>query len=200
MGMFDSILVKRDLPVPTEVAHLNIDWKTCEFQTKDLENVMASYIINEQGRLVEHIIERDYIPWSEEERKKEKYKPWDLWKEVKILGERWEDQNYHGSILFYAYESFSDTEDFSVDFKAYFTYGNLDKIELLEFKRFKSTKLHNEEIGKLRAQEQKRFWPRFKHYASYLGWSWCWKKIAHALYRVGNSVQNLQYFIWRNML
>ncbi len=81
MGMYDSIQVKKDLEIPEEVKNL-YDWKNHNFQTKDLDNCLSDYIINEYNELVEVIIDRKYIPYTEEERKNPDIKPWNLWKEV----------------------------------------------------------------------------------------------------------------------
>ena len=61
MGMYDEIYVKQDLPLPEEIKNL-FDWKNYRFQTKDLENYLGEYIINEYNELVEVITEREYIP------------------------------------------------------------------------------------------------------------------------------------------
>jgi hypothetical protein len=200
MGMFDTIIVKRDLPLPEEVKHLNIDWKTYGFQTKDLENCMLEYTIDESGKLFEHIVEREYIEYSEEEKKNKERRPWDLWKEVLIKGERHEEVNHHGTIIFYAYEEFDDAQDFWLDFKAYFVYGKLDKIELLEFKKQKSHKITNQEIDNKRKQEQKQPWNVFKKYASYIGWRWFWRNASRWCYDLSRVSSGIQMFIIRHML
>jgi hypothetical protein len=55
MGMFDNLICKYPLPRP--------EMQTCEFQTKDLECVLDSYEITEDGRLVRH--EWDY-EWQDD--------------------------------------------------------------------------------------------------------------------------------------
>jgi hypothetical protein len=62
MGMFDSIRIKKELPLPEELKPLNIDWTEQEFQTKDLENCLLNYWISENGELFDHVVEREYIP------------------------------------------------------------------------------------------------------------------------------------------
>ncbi len=60
--MFDSIRIKKELPLPEELKPLNIDWTEQEFQTKDLENCLLNYWISENGELFDHVVEREYIP------------------------------------------------------------------------------------------------------------------------------------------
>lgn len=198
--MYDTISVKKELPLPQEISHLNIDWKNYDFQTKDLENCMTAYVIQEDGRLLEHIVEREYIPWTEEEKKAKKLKSWNLWKDVIKKSERYEEVPFHGTIAFYAYEKFNSELDFWLDFKAYFIYGKLDKIELVEFKKDKSISISNKEIDEKRIQEQKKPWNVFKHYASYAGWKWLWRNASRWCYALSRMFSSMQMFIIRHML
>ena len=200
MSMFDEISIEKELPLPEELKKLNIDWKSHNFQTKDLENCMLKYVIRDDGKLFEHVIEREYIPWSEEEKKAKKISAWNFWKEVLEKGEHYDELNHHGIITFYTYENFDDMQDFWLEYKAYFVYGKLDKIELSEFKLEQSLKLRNEEIDKKRKQEQSKIWNVFKQYASYLGWRWFWRKVSTICYKMHQVCSSMQMFILRNML
>ena len=64
--MFDTVSIKQELPLPEEIKN-KFDWWNHPFQTKDLDNCMSEYIINEYSELVEVVTEREYIPYSEEE-------------------------------------------------------------------------------------------------------------------------------------
>jgi len=74
MGMYDEIIVKKDLPLPEEISKLDIDWKNYIFQTKSLENCLIVYFIDEDGGLNEIEFEREYIDFTEEEKKLRKKK------------------------------------------------------------------------------------------------------------------------------
>lgn len=198
--MFDEIIVKKDLPLPEELKSLNIDWKTHKFQTKDLVNCMSEYWISEEGELFEHVVEREYIPYTEQERKQKKVSPWNFWKDVIEKEVREEKQNFHGELKFYTYESIDEDTDFWVDFKAYFIYGKLDKIELIEWKFDKERKASYKEWVEEYKQEQKHPWNRFKHYASYLGWRWFWKKMDKVCCKIKNLFSSIQVFIIRHCL
>lgn len=200
MSMFDEISIEQELSLPEELKDLKIDWKSHNFQTKDLENCMLKYVIKEDGRLLEHVIEREYIPWSEEEKKAKKISAWAFWKEVIEKGEHFDEIDHHGIITFYTYENFDDEQDFWLEYKAYFVYGKLDKIELSEFKLEQSLKLRNKEIDEKRKQEQSKPWNVFKHYASYLGWRWFWRKVSSVCYRLHETFSSVQMFILKNML
>jgi len=192
--MFDSIVVKQNLSLPEEIKDLK-DWKNYQFQTKDLDNCLLEYWISEEGELFEHVVEREYIPYTEEERKK--LKGWNLWKDVLEKGSRDEKIDYHGTLTFYTYDEIDDNTNFWVEFKAYFVYGKLDKIEFVEFKLDKERKAINkkwEEESKKRARHP---WNVFKHYASYLGWRWFWRKVSNLLYKLSNVISRLQMFVNR---
>ena len=199
MGMFDEILVKQDLPLPEEIKD-KFDWKNHSFQTKDLDNYLGHYIINEYRDLVEVIVERDYIPYTEEEKKSLKLNPWNLWKEVKEGPTSYKNTNYHGAITFYAYENFDEETDFWVDFKAYFVYGKLDKIELVEYNKQKSQKYSHKEFQEKYEKQQKEPWNLFKKYASYLGWRWFWRNASNVLYQVSQSLSAVSMSIRRNLV
>jgi len=200
MGMFDDISIEAELPLPEELKQINFNWKEHSFQTKDLENCMLKYVLKEDGGLFEHIFDREYIPWTEEEKKSKKLKTWDLWKEVIEKGERYEEVKHHGTIIFYTYDHYNDKQDFWLEYKAFFVYGKLDKIELLNFYIEQSLKLRNEEIQKEREKELKTPWNAFKRCACYFGWRWFWRKVSHACYNLSRTLGSVQMFIIRNML
>jgi len=197
MGMFDEIEVKKDLPIPEEIKNF-CDWKKHRFQTKDLENCMSLYYINEYDELVEKRTEREYIPYSPEERKTLKRKPWDLWKEV-IEGETtYHNTNHHGVINFYTYEHLNEKEDFNLEFNAYFVYGKLDKITLLEFSKCENYLIHNEKIRKQIEEEKKKPWNRFKNIVRPFGWRWFWRKIDIGIYNIEKVLGKIRMFIIRH--
>jgi len=200
MGMYDELTVKTELPLPEEVKHLNIDWKAHRFQTKDLENCLVDYVLTEQGKLVERVVDREYIEYTEEEKKDKNRKPWNIWKDVIEKNERFVDTNFHGTIFFYAFEEFDDKHDFWLDYKAYFVYGQLDKIELVEFKKSKSYKITNKEIEEQYKLEAKRPWNVFKRLASRVGWRWFWKKISNLCQHLSKTFNHIYWFILRNFL
>lgn len=199
MGMFDNILVKQKLPLPKEVENLNIVWENITFQTKDLDNCLGEYTINEEGKLTELLVEKEYIPFTKEERKQKNARPWDLWKEVIEKSRTIKLIPYHGKITFYTNESFTDEKDFWIEFEAYFIYGQLDKIELKEFNTYESYKISNKRWEENNLKRQKHPWNLFKRYASYLGWSWFWRKLSCNLRNISNLLNAISSFISRHL-
>lgn len=192
--MFDSITVKQNLSMPEEIKNLK-DWKNYTFQTKDLDKCLLDYWISEEGELFEHVVEREYIPYTEEERKK--LKGWNLWKDVIEKGSRDEKINYHGTLKFYTFDELDEDTDFWVEFKVYFVYGKVDKIEFVEFKLDKDRKINNKKWEEEYKKKNKHPWNVFKHYASYLGWRWFWRKVSNLLYKLSNAISRLQIFVNR---
>ncbi len=145
MGMFDTIYVKHDLPLTDELKALNVKWDEIDFQTKDLENLLDTYEITQDGKL-KHL-------WQERE-----------WRDddssflkgyLDVVKEEWRNVDFHGTINFYTNHtddtsyhwdfindspeqmSWNDIEliqghDWWLEFEAYFTKGKLDEIKLIK--------------------------------------------------------------------
>jgi len=129
MGMFDSIECNYPLPLPLEVVDILPDIYDQEFQTKDLENLLDLYYLNEDGRLY----------W-----RKRKYE----WKDddsaflkgyMDVVDEEVIAQDFHGVLNFYCYETVYASEnrtagiDVTIDYLAKFTNGKVENIEVLSY-------------------------------------------------------------------
>jgi len=171
MGMFDTIFIKKKLPLTKELKALNIKWEKEPFQTKDLENLLDTYEITRSGEL-RHL-------WQER-----------VWKDddsaflkgyMDVVKEEWRKVDFHGTINFYTDHTdnnnyhwdylndnpeqmtWDDIEiiqgyDWWIEFEAYFTHGFLDNIKLIKVtkspisERIKYNKLWSEK----RARENKK--------------------------------------------
>jgi hypothetical protein len=195
MGMYDSIKVKRDLPLPEEVKHLDINWKEIEHQTKSFDNCLSEYVIEEDGSLFETVIEREYIAWTDEERKKQKPKTWQLFKDVIIKKQELVPQdNFHGTVRFYCYEKFDEDNDFFIDYDAFYTYGKLDKISLVEFGKYKN---NAKDIIERMQKEQSGVKRVLRIVKKYTGWSWCCWRISRILLSVSRCLDRVRIFIYK---
>jgi len=129
MGMFDSIECNYPLPLPLEVIDILPDIYNQEFQTKDLENLLDLYYLNEDGILY----------W-----RKRKYE----WKDdddaflkgyMDVVEEEVVPTNFHGVLNFYCYETVEEdlennkAKDITIDYLAKFTNGKLENIEVLSY-------------------------------------------------------------------
>jgi hypothetical protein len=197
MGMFDSVYIKRDLPLSEELKQVSVDWKNIEFQTKDLENCLLEYTITEDGTLLEKVVEREYIPYTEEERKKIKPKPWNIWKEVIHKSEELKEVNHHGIVDLYCSVDYTEDDAYWVEFRSHFIYGKLDKIELLRSTKQESSKANAKKWKKAIELEEKKLWNRTKKFLNYFGWNKFWRKISNVCYKLSRGFAAIQIFIIR---
>lgn len=138
--MFDTIYVKKALPLNKELKALkDIKWEECDFQTKDLENTLATYEITKAGKLRYKDVEREWV--DDEEAFFKGY--------LKEVSSKWVDTKHTGKVTFYHNFStnksnvniFSDTlddetdldgYDWWVEFDAEFVKGKLTEIKLVK--------------------------------------------------------------------
>jgi hypothetical protein len=144
--MFDSIQCNYPLPLPPEAIDILPDIYDQEFQTKDLENVLGNYILNEDGELL--YIKKEY-KWQDDDASF-------LKGYMEVIKEEIVPSDFHGILNFYCYEtvyedsSLTSAKDVSIDYLAKFTNGKLDFIEVLSYKitdatgRIHDLKLHIE--------------------------------------------------------
>ena len=197
MGMFSYIKCKKDLPLTDELKSLFVKWNETQFQTKDLDNCLETYIISEDGELLEEVIEYEYTYYTEEEKKQKNHKPWNLIKDQKIVKHETKRVDFHGKITFYETLDLNDQESIWVDFDAYFVYGKLDKLELAKVEKYENRKIKMDEYWKTYESKQNSFCYKLRKYS---GWFWLWKKIEKCCYSVSRFFDIIRYFIIRNIL
>lgn len=129
MGMFDSIECDYPLPLPLEVVDIMPDPYSQEFQTKDLENLMDTYILSEEGELL--WIKKEYKWKDDDDSFLKGY--------MEVTKQEIVPTNFHGILNFYCYETVYDektsnnVKDVSIDYLAKFTNGKLENIEILSY-------------------------------------------------------------------
>lgn len=194
MGMFDEITVTHDLPLPEELKSLiSIDWKSHKFQTKDFENCMVDYLID-NNQLFEKVVEREYVPYTEEEKKNKNHRAWNIWKEVIQKSIEFKKIDYHGRITFYTYDSFDEEHDFWVEFQAFFTYGKLDKIEFIEFNKQKANRTSMAEWTEKRKKLEATLSYKIRKYS---GFFLLVKKLSNIFSVLSKVFQNIQMTLMR---
>lgn len=168
MGMFDYVSVADKLPTNAEIDAAGLDLYTHPFQTKDLDNILATYYI-QGGRL---FVEKYQVTeWVEDPEswagghidRKEPY--------------REELRNFHGKINFYHFID-KDDHDHWVEYDAYFTHGKLEKIELVKYKADPNLE-RKQSLKEMFAgsQERSRIW-----YNKYIFHTQTWRKIRRAMF------------------
>jgi hypothetical protein len=186
-----NIKCKKELPLNDDLKNLQIKWDDVQFQTKDLDNCLSEYIISENGELLEEIVEREYIYYTEEE-KKQKRDKWSFYKDVIEKNRYTKKVEYHGKITFYELFDISETEDIWVDFDAYFTYGKLDRIELVKTEKQESRKIR---MDKFWEEQKKKTTSISYRIRKYSGWFWFWDKVGKISYNISRFFGNIHMFI-----
>ena len=138
-------------------------------------------------------MEQEYVHYTEEEKKSKDRRPWDLYKDIIIKNEYDKEVNHHGIVNFYTSVEITDTEDAWVEFKAFFVYGKLDKIELLQYEKQPSRAIYNREWEEKRKLEAKKLWNRMKKILRYIGWRWFWNKMSRYSYKMSNIFSKIQW-------
>lgn len=211
MGMFDTIFVKKKLPLTKELKALNIKWEELDFQTKDLDNALDTYEITKSGKL-RHL-------WQRRE-----------WKEdgsallrgyFDVVEEEWRDVNFHGTLSFYTSYctndkklwdyllndedqlTFDDIEliqgdDWWFEFEAIYTKGKLDSIRLIKAEKTPvRERIYNNKVWAMkRAEENKKIGRRAVFFLRKFSWykisirytlrfvNWLYSKLTNALYKM----------------
>lgn len=194
--MFSYIKCKKELPLTDELKGLSVKWCETQFQTKDLDNCLDTYIISEDGELLEEVIEYEYTYYTEEEKKQKDHKTWSIIKDQKIIKQETKKVDFHGKITFYETFDLNDQESIWVDFDAYFIYGKLDKLELAKVEKYENRKIKMDEYWKTYESKQNSFSYKLKKYS---GWFWTWTKIGRGCYSLSRFFDTIRYFIIRNI-
>ena len=173
MGMFDSIQCNYPLPLPPEIVDIMPDPYDQEFQTKDLENLLDLYYLNEDGVLY----------W-----RKRKYE----WKDddsaffkgyMDVIEEEIVPIDFHGILNFYCYETVHEDEssdkakDISIDYLAKFTNGKIENIEILSYEIQDATV----RIFQLKDTMQKHEERRKRWYNKYIFYTKYWRFIKNKI-------------------
>jgi len=183
--MYDTVVVQEDLPITDDMKRLNIDTRLnlqrasnpkdrnfdemCDhFQTKDLDRCMVTYYLKDKKLYIER------------------------YKEAKPYLEQ---VPLHGTINFYTgINDIMDRWDVWVEYVAFFTHGDLEKIELVEFRQEDNAERRNKEIKWKMLQDYERnlwcnkyffhrkFWRKFQFKIWYNGWC----KLGDICYKIAN--------------
>jgi hypothetical protein len=210
MGMFDSLIVKKKLPLTKELKSLDVNWEKEVFQTKDLENLLDTYEITKSGKL-KHL-------WQEREWVKEEDGFFGGY--LNVVREEWRDVDYHGTINFYTTHTDNDKYnwdfinddpeqmtwddielivgyDWWFEFEAYFTKGKLDEIKLIKATKDPiSERIANNKIwAEKRAAENKKLHKRIISFLRKFSW---YRALIRYTIRFVNSVHSkLTYALYR---
>ena len=158
MGMFDDISVAAKLPVNQQMIDLGLDKNNRSFQTKDLECCLDKYFIQDGILFLQKYKNNEWVEGDQSS------KSWlDRLGHMKRTEPYLENCNYHGEINFYSFDVVGNL-DCTTDYKATFTHGILDNIELIEFK----TRDNTESTAKMKAMMEEQLKRSKKWYNKYI--------------------------------
>lgn len=190
MGMFDNISVSDQLPYSEEMIALGLNKNVWVFQTKDLENTMDSYFIQE-GKLFKQCFKTETWVGGNE-----KAKDW-----LDRLGHLERNDPFllpvlhHGEIYFYEFVTdVQDKYDCWIEFKAIFTEGILNKIELVKFTKEENTERKQRETEWEEERKRKESIWYNKYFLYTRPYRWFAFKIWYKTFnRLGNFFLNLSH-------
>lgn len=173
MGMFDSIECNYPLPLPLEVINVLPDPYNQEFQTKDLENLLDLYYLNEDGVL--YWRKRKYEWRDDDDAFLKGY--------MDVVEEEIVPTDFHGVLNFYCYETVHEDEssdkakDITIDYLAKFTNGKLENIEVLSYEIRDATVriIDLKNTMKKHEKRRKRWYNKYIFYTK--GWRFIKNKI-----------------------
>lgn len=125
MGMYDSVEVLYKLPMPENP----LGYVASEgFQTKDLDNTLSLYQINEKGEL--HL-QKAKTKWVEGNPKSKSV----MGKlgHVEVIESWWERCWHHGEVCIYDFKYGKGDYDYWIEYKITYSKGELTDVELLKF-------------------------------------------------------------------
>lgn len=190
MGMFDNISVSSQLPFSEEMIALGLDKNVYIFQTKDLDCLMDSYFIQEEKLFRQCYKTEKFIEGDQ------KAKNW-----IDRLGHIEREEPYlqpiqfHGEIYFYDFvTNVQDKYDCWIEFKATFSEGKLNQIELFKFtKEDNAERKQREAKWREEIKRQNGIWYNkyFRHTKLYRWFSHrVWYRFFH---RLGNFCHSLSH-------
>jgi hypothetical protein len=210
MGLFDTIIVKRKLPLTKEIkkAFPNKDWTKEDFQTKSLDNTMTSYYIKKNGFLYTEKVEGEQVrTMTEAEEKKIRKQGRFCWPYKFVEHSRESVKEIiTDTINFYSYENDEEGNTWDIEFDAEIIKGKLKSLKLV-----KAEIVHTAEEN---AANEKAWQDRLKAYENHPWtktkkilnkitfnyWSKFWgNRVSRALYWIAQKIQKLQLWVIRNL-
>jgi hypothetical protein len=190
MGMFDNISVSDPLPFTEEMKALGFAENKHTFQTKDLDNTLSSYIIQNNKLYIEKYKTERWVE-GDPDSKNPFYKIGRIEREDLYF----EEVPYHGEIYFYDFcQDKENKYDCWIEFKAIFTNGTLEKIEPFKFTaEDNSLRKQREKEWAEKFDEQQRAWYN-KYFFHTKPYRWFVNRIWYrACYNLGSFFHKLSY-------
>jgi len=206
MGMFDYFYFKKDLPLTDEIrsSFPDTDWKEVKFQTKDFDNTMSKYTIEEDGNLYTEVVHGEYIEDSPEVQTERRKKDRFYWPRHFVESSR-ETMREHitATVDFYDLKKDKDGNEWWIEFRATLVTGELKSVELLKAE-IHSTKAEVEEshsrLRKMISDHENHPWTKTRNIlnkVTFGGYRKSVQKISRLILKAGSSVNDVGYWFTR---
>ena len=137
--MYDTMICKYPLPMPDDLkGYIGSD----DFQTKDFDLGLSSYIIDENGQL---FIERYEGEWTEGNKDSKSI--------IARMGhfkttKKWLEQlNTTATVVFYDYQQSDKTDyDYMIEYEAVFISGKMSLVKLIKFETYDNAERKKKDI------------------------------------------------------
>jgi hypothetical protein len=209
MGLFDTLYIKRKLPLTKEIkrAFPDTDWSQEDFQTKDLDNTMTTYTIRGTGLYWDKVDGEMVRTMTEEEEKEvRKEKRW-VWPYKFVESDRkTEKVTHHGVINFYQYKDDKDNNTWGIEFDALFDNGKLKSIKLTKAEIISTAEenaAREKEWQDRMTAHENHPWTKTKKALNRITfgyWSKFWGScVSRALCQVAQKTQKFQFWVIRTL-
>jgi superfamily I DNA and/or RNA helicase len=209
MGLFDTIIVEKALPLPKKAkeAFKGKDWGKVDFQTKDLEECMQTYYLKKNGDLILEKIEGTYEELSETEIKEnKKNKRWfaPTYRFIETARSLVK-QKITQTINFYTGLEDNNGNEWWLEFVAVFNNGKLSSLKSYRVELTRTAEEIKKADDEFKAKIEADFnlpWNKTKRVLnsiSYGYWSSTWKLVAKTTRKAGQGIDKAGFWIYRYM-
>ncbi len=209
MGMFDTLIVKRKLPLSKELkkAFPDTDWTREDFQTKDIENTLTTFTLKGTSLYCDKVEGEHVRTMTEQEEKKVRKAGKFCWPYKFVeTSRKTVKETFHGTINFYTYKDDEEGNTWDIEFDAVFTTGKLKSIKLVKGE-ISSTAEENEAREKqwkdTMAAHEAHPWTKTKKVLNKITfnyWTKFWgNRVSRSLYWLIQKLQKLQLWIIRTL-
>lgn len=191
MGMFDTISVSDQLPFTDEMKELGLDARNYSLQTKDLDNVMAEYVLQENKL---YITKYKISEWVDGDPKAKNM--FDRIGYLKREEPYLEEVKHHGVIYGCEYRTNVDNKwDCWIEFELKFTDGLLTESSVHKFDKVDATERIQRQDKFMREIKERN--SRFinKYFFHTTAYRWFGGKIRRVLSAAANALQTIAYKI-----
>jgi len=207
--MFDTLYSERKLPLTKEIkkAFPNRDWTKADFQTKDLNNTLSTYIIKMNGYLYTEKVEGEHVrTMTEKEEEKVRKQGKFCWPyKFEETSRTSIKEEITSTINFYSYDDDEEGNTWDIEFDAEFVKGKLESLKLVKAEIVHTAEQNAENERKWTEKwlaHEKHPWTKTKKILNKITfnyWDTFWRNVAKNLNKWSQALSTAQFWIYKNM-